>query len=94
MTNVVILAEKPSQAKAYAAAFTTQEKSKTSIRLKPDATFPNGATITWGVGHLVELKEPHDYKPEWKKWKLDQLPIVPDRFMKSLERKMGAVPGR
>ncbi len=86
MTNVVILAEKPSQAKAYAAAFTTQEKSKTYIRLKPDATFPNGATITWGVGHLVELKEPHDYKPEWKKWKLDQLPIVPDRFYEKVSK--------
>ena len=81
MARVVILAEKPSQAKAYAEAFTIQEKTKTYIQLKADDTFPNGATITWGVGHLVELKEPHDYKPEWKKWKLDQLPIVPEQFL-------------
>ncbi|KGP91772.1 DNA topoisomerase III [Pontibacillus chungwhensis BH030062] len=80
MTRVVILAEKPSQAKAYADAFQIKEKTKTYIELKPDSTFPEGATITWGIGHLVELKEPHDYKPEWKKWKLDQLPIVPDQF--------------
>ncbi|SFJ79744.1 DNA topoisomerase-3 [Halobacillus dabanensis] len=86
MTRVVILAEKPSQAKAYAEAFTIQEKTKTYITLKPDDTFPNGATITWGVGHLVELKEPHDYKPEWKKWKLDQLPIVPDRFLEKVSK--------
>ncbi len=86
MTKVVILAEKPSQAKAYAEAFTIQEKTKTYIQLKPDDTFPSGATITWGVGHLVELKEPHDYKPEWKRWKLDQLPIVPDRFLEKVSK--------
>ncbi|WP_163528598.1 type IA DNA topoisomerase [Halobacillus ihumii] len=86
MTRVVILAEKPSQAKAYAEAFTIQEKTKTYILLKPDETFPNGATITWGVGHLVELKEPHDYKKEWKRWKLDQLPIVPDRFLEKVSK--------
>ncbi|MBH0231502.1 type IA DNA topoisomerase [Halobacillus yeomjeoni] len=86
MPNVVILAEKPSQAKAYAEAFTVQEKTKTYIQLKPDETFPNGATITWGVGHLVELKEPHDYKPEWKRWKLEQLPIVPDRFHEKVSK--------
>ncbi|WP_226584111.1 type IA DNA topoisomerase [Halobacillus litoralis] len=86
MKKVVILAEKPSQAKAYAEAFTIQEKTKTHILLKPDDTFPNGATITWGVGHLVELKEPHDYKPEWKRWKLDQLPIVPERFLEKVSK--------
>ena len=86
MTRVVILAEKPSQAKAYAEAFTVQQKTKTYIQLKPDATFPNGAIITWGVGHLVELKEPHDYKPEWKRWKLEQLPIVPNRFLEKVSK--------
>lgn len=86
MTKVVILAEKPSQAKAYAEAFTILEKTKTYIQLKPDNTFPDGATITWGVGHLVELKEPHDYKPEWKRWKLDQLPIVPERFYEKVSK--------
>ncbi|MFC4559395.1 DNA topoisomerase 3 [Virgibacillus kekensis] len=86
MTKVVILAEKPSQAKAYAEAFTILEKTKTYILLKPDDIFPDGATITWGVGHLVELKEPHDYKPEWKKWKLDQLPIVPEKFYEKVSK--------
>ncbi|UOQ91963.1 DNA topoisomerase 3 [Halobacillus shinanisalinarum] len=86
MTRVVILAEKPSQAKAYAEAFTIQEKTKTYILLKPDEIFLDGATITWGVGHLVELKEPHDYKPEWKRWKLDQLPIVPERFLEKVSK--------
>ncbi|SIS44945.1 DNA topoisomerase-3 [Salimicrobium flavidum] len=83
---MVILAEKPSQAKAYAEAFSVQNKTKTYIQLKPDSTFPDGATITWGVGHLVELKEPQDYKKEWKKWKLDQLPMVPERFQEKVSK--------
>jgi DNA topoisomerase-3 len=36
--------------------------------------------ITWAVGHLVQLAEPDEYDPKFKKWKMDDLPIVPDRF--------------
>jgi len=36
--------------------------------------------ITWAVGHLVQLAEPDEYKPEWKKWRMADLPIVPERF--------------
>ncbi|SDX39388.1 type IA DNA topoisomerase [Salimicrobium album] len=86
MTKVVILAEKPSQAKAYAEAFSVQTKTKTHIQLKPDPIFPEGATITWGVGHLVELKEPQDYRKEWKKWKLEELPIVPEIFQEKVAK--------
>ena len=32
------------------------------------------------VGHVVELKEPHEYKAEWKKWDLSLLPMVPERY--------------
>ena len=36
--------------------------------------------MTWALGHLVMLKEPHDYDPALKKWSLATLPFVPDRF--------------
>lgn len=78
--NVVILAEKPSQAKAYSEAFEVAKKEKTHIELKPCSTFPDGAIITWGIGHLVGLKMPADYKEEWKRWDLKNLPIIPDQF--------------
>ena len=52
----VILAEKPSQAKAYAEAFTVKSRHKTHIELAQSQLFPQGAVITWGIGHLVELK--------------------------------------
>ncbi|MEK4229166.1 type IA DNA topoisomerase [Solibacillus sp. FSL H8-0538] len=32
------------------------------------------------VGHVVELKEPHEYKQEWKKWDLNLLPMMPERY--------------
>lgn len=57
----VILAEKPSQAKAYAEAFTVKSRQKTHIELAQSQLFPHGAIITWGIGHLVELKEPKAY---------------------------------
>src|SRR5215207_7972374 len=36
--------------------------------------------MTWAVGHLVQLAEPDEYDPKYKKWKMVDLPIVPDRF--------------
>src|SRR3954453_10915464 len=36
--------------------------------------------ITWAVGHLVQLAEPDDYHAKYKKWRMADLPIVPDRF--------------
>jgi DNA topoisomerase III len=78
--KTVILAEKPSQAKAYAEAFDVAKREKTHIELKPCSTFPNGATITWGIGHLVALKMPNEYKEEWSRWDLNNLPIFPERF--------------
>lgn len=32
------------------------------------------------VGHVVELKEPHEYHTAWKKWDLNVLPMIPQRF--------------
>lgn len=78
--KTVILAEKPPQAKAYAEAFEVAKREKTHIELKPCSTFPHGATITWGIGHLVGLKMPGEYKDEWKKWDIKNLPIFPDVF--------------
>lgn len=75
----VILAEKPSQAKAYADAFSVR-KYEGFLEINPCPIFPAGAYITWGVGHLVELKEPHAYNPSWKRWSLGSLPILPDRY--------------
>ena len=81
----VIVAEKPSQAKAYAEAFKTV-KREGYMEVAPDPIFPEGAYITWGIGHLVELKEPKAYDPKWGKWKLDALPILPEQYQFQVAR--------
>ncbi|WP_020157765.1 type IA DNA topoisomerase [Methylobacter marinus] len=69
----VILTEKPSVARDIARCL--------NIRAKRDGYFEgNGYRITWAFGHLVELKEPDDYHKEWKRWSLESLPIIPEKF--------------
>src|SRR5699024_901151 len=80
MSKVVIFAEKPSQARAYSEAFRVKKKHKTHIELNPCDIFSEGAIITWGYGHLVALKMPQEYKEEWGKWNLSNLPIIPNDF--------------
>jgi DNA topoisomerase III len=36
--------------------------------------------ISWAVGHLVQLAEPDEYDPKLKRWRMADLPIVPDHF--------------
>lgn len=75
----VIVAEKPSQAKAYADAFKVK-KQEGYFDVQPCDVFPDGAFITWGIGHLVELKDPKSHNPMWTKWSLQSLPILPEKF--------------
>ncbi|TAL53230.1 MAG: type IA DNA topoisomerase [Methylovulum sp.] len=69
----VILTEKPSVARDIARCL--------KINNRHDGYFDgNGYQITWAFGHLVELKEPDDYRAEWKRWTLASLPIIPEHF--------------
>lgn len=36
--------------------------------------------VTWALGHLVTLKDPEDYDKKYKEWKLDALPIMPEKL--------------
>ena len=69
----VVLTEKPSVARDIA--------SHLAARSRRDGFFEgSGYQVTWALGHLVTLKEPNDYDPALKKWSLERLPFVPDRF--------------
>lgn len=80
MSKVVILAEKPSQGRAYAEAFNKTSKKDGYIEVDDNRFFNGDAYITWGFGHLVELVEPEKYDKEWGRWSLDTLPIFPNEF--------------
>lgn len=40
----------------------------------------NGYYISWTFGHFCTLKAPDDYSPDWKRWALDFLPMIPPKF--------------
>ena len=40
----------------------------------------NGYRVTWALGHLCTLKEPHDYTEMWQRWSLGSLPMIPPKF--------------
>jgi DNA topoisomerase III len=69
--STLILTEKPSVARDFAQAL--------GVKSRKDGFLEgNDFIITWAVGHLVELAEPHDYDPKWTKWSLATLPILPE----------------
>ncbi len=40
----------------------------------------NGYVVTWAIGHLVGLAQPHEMRPEWKFWRREQLPMLPHEW--------------
>jgi len=69
----LVIAEKPSVARDLARVLGVRGAGKHAIA---DAR----RTISWCIGHLVELEEPAAYDGRWKAWRLDALPMVPQAF--------------
>ena len=69
----VCIAEKPSVARELATILGANSRRDGYLE-------GNGYQITWVYGHLCTLKEPHDYLPNWKRWDLYSLPIIPQKF--------------
>lgn len=36
--------------------------------------------VTWALGHLIELSDPESYGEQWKEWKLESLPMLPEKL--------------
>ncbi|EDP70876.1 DNA topoisomerase III [Flavobacteriales bacterium ALC-1] len=69
----VCIAEKPSVAREIASVL--------GATTKRDGYFEgNGYAVTYTFGHLCTLYEPADYKPYWKSWDLNNLPMLPEKF--------------
>lgn len=69
----VCIAEKPSVAREIASVL--------GANIKHDGYYEgNGYLVTYTFGHLCTLKEPNDYKPYWKSWDLNNLPMLPEKF--------------
>lgn len=75
----LIIAEKPDQGRTLASIFKTK-KADGYIEILPNDIFPDGAYMTWAIGHLCELVPPEKYDQSWKKWTLETLPMIPNQF--------------
>ncbi|MFM7682460.1 MAG: DNA topoisomerase 3 [Bacteroidota bacterium] len=79
----VCIAEKPSVARDLADILGARTRRDGYIE-------GNGYCVTWVYGHLCSLKDPEDYNPNWKYWKLEDLPIIPSQFGIKLREDEGA----
>lgn len=71
----LFIAEKPSLGKAIAAVLPKPHKSGEGC-----ITAANGDVVSWCIGHLLEQVDPEHYDPAFKRWQLETLPIVPDKW--------------
>jgi DNA topoisomerase III len=69
----LIVAEKPSVGRDIASALGRHRKGK-------GAFTGDGWIVTWALGHLAELAPPDAYGEQYKKWRLETLPILPENF--------------
>lgn len=69
----LVLAEKPSVARDIARVLKCKNKGN---------GFFEGSRyiVTWALGHLVTLADPEEYDEKYKTWKIEDLPMLPDRL--------------
>ena len=69
----LVITEKPSVAKSIASAL--------GVTSRADGYFEgNGYLISWCIGHLVGLADAAAYDDCYKKWRYEDLPILPNPF--------------
>ncbi len=69
--DTLIVAEKPSVARDIARVV--------GAKTKVESAFTGGGyVVTWALGHLVALCDPDELDPKYKKWRAEDLPILPE----------------
>ena len=74
MGKTLVIAEKPSVARDL------KDALKGPFQNKDTHFESDDYVITFAVGHLLELINPEDYDEKLKKWRMADLPIIPDEF--------------
>jgi len=72
-STIAVLAEKPSVARDIACVLGADKRGEGYLQ-------GNGYVVTWAIGHLVSLAQPHEINPEWRQWRFDLLPILPGQW--------------
>ena len=71
--TIAVVAEKPSVARDIARVLGAGERGDGCLR-------GSGYVVTWAIGHLVALAQPHEIRPEWRAWRQTLLPMIPERW--------------
>ncbi|HRI70740.1 MAG TPA: DNA topoisomerase 3, partial [Polyangium sp.] len=71
--SIAIVAEKPSVARDIARVLGATQAGDGAIE-------GGGYVVTWAIGHLVALAQPHQIDPAWKRWDLRTLPMLPSTW--------------
>ena len=73
MAKSLIITEKPSVAQEFARILGVSGRNDGYIE-------NDDYVITWCVGHLVEMVYPEAYDEKYKRWRLEDLPFLPEEY--------------
>lgn len=73
MDKILVLAEKPSVARDIARVLGCKQKGDGCI-------IGSKYIVTWALGHLVTLADPDAYDDKYKAWRLEDLPMLPEKM--------------
>jgi DNA topoisomerase-3 len=68
--KIAVVAEKPAVARDIARVLGAERRGDGCL-------VGNGYVVTWAIGHLVGLAQPHEIRPEWRRWQREALPMLP-----------------
>ncbi len=71
--SIAVVAEKPAVARDIARVLGAHQRGEGFLH-------GNGYVVTWAIGHLVRLAEPHEINLAWKRWRRDLLPMTPEQW--------------
>jgi len=69
----LVVAEKPSVARDIARVLGAKGKGEGCFT-------GSGYIVTWALGHLVAICDPDEMNPEWKAWRREKLPMLPEKL--------------
>ena len=78
----LVIAEKPSVGRDIARVLKCTKNGNGCIE-------GDNYIVTWGLGHLVTLADPEDYDKQYKEWKMEHLPMMPESFKLEVIKQTG-----
>src|SRR3546814_4735551 len=79
----LFLCEKPSQGKDIGKVLGATQRDNGCLK-------GPGVIVTWCIGHLVEAAPPEAYDEQLKRWSIEPLPIIPERWRVEVKPKTAA----